>query len=80
MLTKQQAWRFRERLNNGEFPPLPKKAELVLKMSRSDIFEVKCFHERGTLLNMARRLVQMGLFDKNWRLTNYGDGYLKENK
>jgi hypothetical protein len=79
-MTKKQAHKFKAALDAGEMPPLPDSCKGVLRMQPIQIVE-DIRHARafccgtGPLLS-ARRLVQMGLFDNRFNLTNYGDSYV----
>jgi hypothetical protein len=82
-MTKKTALKFKGRLDNGEWPPLPAKLAAVLQMKSKEILKSIGHAHRfgdGNGYIQTRRLIQMGLFDTNLNLTNYGDGYLSEIK
>ncbi len=75
MLTKQQAKNFKLKLDQGDFPLLPKGYDVTLKLLKNKPPNVSLFFQESSFLLKLKRLRQMGLVDQRRNLTNFGVGY-----
>jgi len=81
MLTKKHARSFRERVDRGEFPtglPYSRGIGWVLKQSAYDLkkwIRSTDFYGCPWMRGLVKRAIEMGLFDKDYNLTELGLRY-----
>ncbi len=81
MMTKQQARKFKIKLDSGESPELPVAYDWVLKLTKNwknVYWELDGFKEsyRHYVFEAMKRLRQMGLLNQDFNISNFGLGYL----